>query len=143
MKLVVFFLTFDKVWRDGLIFKLQENGILGNLLKVLKHFLTNRIQRIRSNGQSSSWNNVKAGVPQGSILGPLLFIVYINHLADGSSFNTNLFAGDTSVFPVIHYSVITTLELNSDLDRIKQWAFQWKISFHPDTNKKAQKIIFL
>ena len=109
----------------------------------MKHFLTNRKQRIGSNGQSSSWNNVKARVLQGSILGPLLFVVFINHLADGLSFNTNLFAGDTSVFPVIHDSVITTLELNCDLDRIKQWAFQWKISFNPDTNKKAQKIIFL
>ena len=58
MKLVVFFLTFDKVWRDGLIFKLQENGISGNLLKVLKHFLTNRKQRVVLNGQSSSWINV-------------------------------------------------------------------------------------
>ena len=95
MKLVVFFLTFDEVWRDGFIFKLQENGISGNLLKVLKHFLTNRKQRVVLNGQSSSWTNVKAGVPQGSILGPLLFLIYINDLADGLSSNTTLFAGDS------------------------------------------------
>ena len=55
--------AFDKVWRDGLIFKLQENGISGNLLKVLKHFSRNRKQRVVLNGQSSSWTNVKAGVP--------------------------------------------------------------------------------
>ena len=60
--------AFDKVWHDGLIFKLQENGISDNLLKVLKHFLTNRKQRVVLNGQSSSWTNVKAGVPQGFIL---------------------------------------------------------------------------
>ena len=108
---------------------------------VLKHFLTNRKQRVVLNGQSSSWTNVKAGVPQGSILGPLLFLIYINDLADGLSSNTTLFAGD-SFFSVIHDSVITTLELNSDLSRIKQWAFQWKMSFNPDPNKQAQEVIF-
>ena len=65
--------AFDKVWQDGLIFKLQENGISGNLLKVLKCFLTNRKQTVVLNGQSSSWTNVKAGAPQGSIL---IFNIY-------------------------------------------------------------------
>ena len=116
--------AFDKVWHDGLLFKLQENGISGNLLKVLKHFLTNRKQKVVLNGQSSSWINVKAGVHQGSILGPLLFLIYINNLADGLSSNTKFFADDTSNFSIIHDSVITTLELNSDPARIKQWAFQ-------------------
>ena len=83
--------TFDKVWRDGLIFKLQENGISGNLLKVFKHFLTNRKQRIALNGQSSSWTNVKAGVPQGSIFGPLLFLINIKELPDGLLSNTKHF----------------------------------------------------
>ena len=123
IKLEVFFLTFQKhliVWHDGLIFKLQENGTSGNLLKILKHFLTNRRQRVALNGQSSSWTNVKAGVPQSSILGTLLFLICINDLADGLSSNTKLFANDTSLFSVIHDSVIMTLELNSDLSRIKQ-----------------------
>ena len=104
--------------------------------------MTNRKQRVVLNGQSSSWNNIKAGVPQGSILGPLLFLIYINNLADGLSSNTKLFDDDTSLFSVIHDSVITTSELNSDLSRIKQWAFQWKMSFIPDPNKQAQEVIF-
>ena len=134
--------AFDKVWHDGLVFKLQENGISGNLLKVLKHFLTNIKQRVVLNGQSSSWTNVKAGVPQGSILGPLLFLTYVNDLANDLPSNTKLFADDTPLFFVIHDSVITTSELNSDLSRIKQWAFQWKMSFNPDPNKQAQEVIF-
>ena len=78
------------------------------------------------------------GNPQGSILGPLLFLIYINDLTDGLSSNTKLFADDTSLFSVIHDSVITTLELNSDLSRTKQWAFQWLMSFDPDLNKQAK-----
>ena len=104
--------------------------------------MTNRKQRVALNEQSSSWTNVEAGVPQVSILGPLLFLIYINDLADGLSPNTKLFADDTSIFPVIHDSVITTVELNSDLSRKKKWTFQWKISFNPDPNKQAQEIIF-
>ena len=145
MKLEVFLdisKAFDKVWHDDLIFKLQENGISGNLLKVLKHFLTNRKQRVVLNGQSSSWTNVKAGVPQGSILGPLLFLIYIFDLADGLSSNTKLFANDTSLFSIIHDSVIMTLELSSDLSKIKQCEFQWKMSFNPNPNKQSQEVIF-
>ena len=134
--------AFDKNWHDGLTFKLQENGISSNLLKVLEHFLTNRKERVVLNGQSSSWTNVKAGVSQGSILGPLLFLIYINDLANGLSSNTKLFTDDTSLFSIIHDSVITTLELNSDLSRIKQWAFQWEMSFNPDPNKQAHEVIF-
>ena len=118
--------AFDKVLHDGLIFKLQENGISGNLLKVLKHFLTNRKQRVVLNG------NLLHG----------LMLIYINDLADGLSSNTKLFADDTSLFSVIHNSVITTLELNTDLSRTKQWAFQWKMSFNPDPNKQDQEVIF-
>ena len=143
MKLSVFLnisKAFDKVWHNGLIFKLQKNGILGNLFKVSEHFLTNRKKKVVLNGQSSSQTNVKAGFPQGSNLGPLLFLIYINDLADGLSFNTKPFADDTSL--VIHNSIITTSELNSDLARIKQWAFQWKMSFNPDLNKQAQKVTF-
>ena len=108
----------------------------------MKHVLTNRKQRIVLNGQSSSWTNVKAGVPQGSIRGPLFFLININDLADGLSSNTKLFADDTSLFCVIHDSVITTSELNSDLSRTKQWDFQWKMSFNPDINKQAQEVTF-
>ena len=69
--------TFDKVWHKGLIYKLKQNGVTGNLLNFLADFLKDRKQRVVLNGQNSTWVNFEAGVPQGSILGPLLLIYII------------------------------------------------------------------
>ena len=73
--------AFDKVWHEGLLLKLNQNGISGNLLKLLRNFLSYRKQRVLLNGQHSSWDNVNAGAPQVSILGSLLFLIYINDLS--------------------------------------------------------------
>ena len=70
--------AFDKVWHEGLIVKLSRNGISGNLSYLLKYFLKYRKQRVVLNGQNFSWKGITLGVPQGSILGPLLFLIYIN-----------------------------------------------------------------
>ena len=94
--------AFDKVWHEGIIFKLQQNGISDDLLNILSDFLRNRKQRVTLNGQSSSWTNVNAGVPKGSILGPLRFLIYIDDLPDALSSNAKLFADDTSLFSVVH-----------------------------------------
>ena len=94
------------------------------------------------NGQVSDWSDVRAGVPQGSILGPLLFLIYINDLSEGLSSNAKLFADDTSLFSVIHNSNTSALELNSDLAKINRWVFQWKMSFNPYPKKQAQEVIF-
>ena len=68
--------AFDRDWHEGLISKLQSYGISGSLLRLVKDFLSGRIQRVVLNGQASDWKEVLAGVPQGSILGPLLFLVF-------------------------------------------------------------------
>ena len=77
--------AFDRVWYDGLIFKLERCGVSGNLLSLIKNFLMGRKQRIILNGKSSSWGEISAGVPQGSILGPLFFVFYINDLTESLS----------------------------------------------------------
>ena len=69
--------AFDKVWHKGINYKLKQNGVAGNLLNTLADFLKDRKQRVVLNGQNSTWVNVEAGFPQGSILLPLLFLIYI------------------------------------------------------------------
>ena len=130
------------MWHDGVIFKLKSNGVAGNVLKLIVNFLDNRYQRVILNGQCSSWTRIKAGVPQGSILGPLLFLIYINDISVDLESNVKLFADDTSLFSVISDPTISARLLNNDLEKIQQWAFQWKMSFNPDPSKQAQEIIF-
>ena len=134
--------AFDNVWHDGIIFKLQQNSILNDLLSILSDFLRNRKQRVTRNGQSFSWTNVIAGIPQGSILGPLLFLIYINDLPDGLPSNAKLFADDTSLFLVILDINTSTIELNSDVKKNNDWVFQSKMTFNPDRSKQGQEIIF-
>ena len=134
--------AFDKVWHEGLVFKLKQNGISGNLLNIFEDFLRNRKQRVVLNGQTSNWENIYAGVPQGSILGPLLFLIYINDLAENLSSNPKLFADDTSLFSVVRDLNTSAIEINDDLKKIEAWAHQWKMSFNPDPLKQAQEVIF-
>ena len=104
-----------------------------------------RYQRVVLDGQSSKWKNVNAGVPQGSVLGPLFFLIYINDLPQGLHSDVKLFADDTSLFSVIHDVDASSATLNNDLVKIQEWAFSWKMSFNLDRNhifKKAQEVIF-
>ena len=90
--------AFDRVWHEGLIYKMKCIGITGMPLKLLQNFLQNRHQQVLLNGQCSSWAPVFAGVPQGSVLGPLFFLIYINDLTKAISSTNKLFADDTSIF---------------------------------------------
>ena len=94
------------------------------------------------NGTKSDWLPLKSGVPQGSVLGPLLFLVYINDLTDNISSNIKLFADDSSLFTRVRGITIAHSKLIRDLETIKNWAFQWKMQFNPDISKQAIEVIF-
>ena len=133
------FKAFGWVWHEGLIYKLQSLGISGLPLKCIESFLSNRFQRVLLNGQSSSWSPVLAGMPQGSVLGPLLFLVYINDLSKNLSSTAKVFADYTSIFSIVHDISLPLLAyqwkmiFNPNVHDISLslLAYQWKISFNP------------
>ena len=127
--------AFDKVWHKGLIFKLERAGVRGNLLKWLKSYLTNRKMRVIIEGQESEWKPVEAGVPQGSILGPLLFLIYINDIGENIESDIRLFADDTNLLNVIKNLNESIETINRDLTKITGWAQQWKITMNPTKSK--------
>ena len=131
--------AFDRVWHKGLLYKLECSGISGKLLTLLRSFLINRQQRVVLNGKNSRWLTVTSGVPQGSVLGPLFFLVYINDLVDGVHNDIKLFADDTSIFSIVKDKDEATETLNQDLERVRLWAWQWKMQFNCD---KTEEVIF-
>ena len=98
---------------------LKKNGVSGNLLELIKSFLSDRVQRVTLNGKTSDWECIRAGVPQGSILEPLFFLIYINDLATDLKSNVKLFADDTSLFSIVSDPLETANILNEDLDKIR------------------------
>ena len=94
------------------------------------------------NGQTSNWKEVLAGVPQGSILGPLFFLIFINDIPEGIKSNINFFADETSIFFVLKDNERDSAILSEDLNLIPNWAFRWKMSFNPDPSKQAKEIVF-
>ena len=93
-----FMKAFDKVLHRRLIIKLHNHGIQGKLLDWIRSILEHRQQRVVINGQYSTWSNVTSGIPQGSVLGPLLFVIYINDLPDTVLSQVFLFADDTNMY---------------------------------------------
>ena len=114
----------------------------GGFYNILKNYLQNREQRVVLNGESSSWLDVSAVVPQGSVLGPLLFLIYINDLPENLVSVSKLFADDTSIFSTVFNINKSSEDLNKDLTTVKNWAFQWRMVFNPDPNKQATEVIF-
>ena len=122
--------AFDKVSHANLLFKLHHMGIEESLLLWIESFLSDRTQRVKVNTGMSSWAKVTSGVPQGSVLGPLLFLVFINDLPSLIKTNCKLFADDSKL-----YAAVSSIEghsmLQEDLNKCQDWAKQWGMEFHP------------
>lgn len=116
--------AFDKVWHEGLIFKHTQISVSGYILDIIADFLSNRLQRTTINGKTSQWKHIEAGVPQGSVLGPLLFLLYINDLIDGMKSEARIFADDTSLFVVVDDPLTSFEILDHDLRLVEAWAKQ-------------------
>ena len=123
--------AFDRVWHVGLLHKLKAAGITGEVLDWFKHYLSDRKQRVVIPGAVSDWVFIRAGVPQGSILGPLLFLLYINDIVNDIGSNIRLFADDTSLYIVVDDPITAANCLNTDLEKISRWAATWLVSFNP------------
>ena len=127
--------AFDRVWHSGLLLKLKQLGIKGDLLNWFDNYLKNRQQRVTIKGESSNWGHIDAGVPQGSVLGPLLFLVYINDITEGISSNIRLFADDTSLYITVDDHERASELINLDLERLRTWATKWLVTFNATKTK--------
>ena len=117
-----------------LLSKLKAYNIRGNLLAWIESFLKNRKQKVTVNGAASDWKDVVSGVPQGSVLGPILFVLYINDLPDTVKNYLKLFADDTKLFSQIDNANDCQL-VQQDIDTLENWSEKWLLSFHPQKCK--------
>ena len=122
--------AFDKVNHSLLIHKLKHYGVQGQVLNWIAAFLKDRHQSVIVDGASSSQVSVQSGVPQGSVLGPTLFLAYINDLPEDLSSLTKLFADDTAVYRLKATQTDINL-LQEDLQKLETWEQSWDMSFHP------------
>ena len=124
--------AFDKVDHEGLLLKLENLGIRGNLLNWVRSFLIGREQKVLVEGSESQSKPVLSGVPQGTVLGPLFFLIYINDISEGLNRGTSirLFADDSLLYRKIETPADSKL-LQEDLDTLQIWEKKWKMEFHP------------
>jgi len=123
--------AFDTVSHTHLLVKLRRVGTDGRVLSWIMNYLSNRRQRCIVDGSVSDWLPVTSGVPQGSILGPLLFLIYIDDIAADLLSKVALFADDCGLFRPIHSREDQYL-LQQDLDRRVSWSRKWHMNFSPD-----------
>ena len=123
--------AFDKVWHRGLLHKLRQFGMSNVLVDWFASYLVNRKQQVIIDGVSSDPALITAGVPQGSILGPLLFLIYINDLVDNLVCDPHLFADDTFLLDIFKNEMASAIRVNRDLAVIHDWGITWKVDFNP------------
>ena len=121
--------AFDTVLHHRLLRKLQTYGIGGKLLNWIERFLTGRKQRVALNGTKSDWAPVKNGVPQGSVLGPLLFVLFVNDLPDEVQCQIRMFADDTKLYRPVKSPTDAEL-LHEDVNAVLDWSNKWQLCFN-------------
>jgi hypothetical protein len=126
--------AFDKVPHKRLLEKIKSYGIVGPTLNWIEDFLLNRSQKVMVNGAGSEWENVTSGIPQGSVLGPILFVIYINDLPDTVESDSYLFADDTKIFR-ISKGKDDKETLQDDLTKLEEWSDKRLFKFHPEKCK--------
>ena len=134
--------AFDKVSHKKLCYKLSLYGIRGPILGWIEDFLSNRTQKVLVNGEKSDPVNVLSGVPQGTVLAPLLFLCYVNYLPSLVKSKIRMYADDTLIYNTIH-NINDCLQLQNDLTELEKWSRIWQMDFDPSkceflmiTNKK-------
>ena len=123
--------AFDRVPHQRLLRKLDFYGIRGKINKWIESFLLNRTQQVLVEGETSCTGPVLSGVPQGSVLGPTLFLVYINDLGDGIKSTVRLFADDTMLYSSVREEA-DQIALQEDLNKLETWEERWQMSFNVD-----------
>ena len=127
--------AFDTVPHRRLMNKLSAYGIGGSLYKWIEQFLTNRQQQVSVRGTDSDWADVLSGVPQGSVLGPLLFVIFINDLPEHISSEMTMFADDTKIYNKINDDN-DKLKLQDDLNSLHSWSEKWQLRFNEKKCKR-------
>ena len=121
--------AFDKVPHQRLICKLKSHGMGNSIINWIEQWLTDRRQRVVVDGEVSSWKSVLSGVPQGSVLGPILFLVYINDLEEGVTGKILKFADDTKLFRKVK-EIGDKQNLQDDIDKLVKWSEKWQMLFN-------------
>ncbi len=121
--------AFDTVPHQRLLKKLSGYGIRGRVLDWIRAFLANRRQRVLVNGTASQWCPVLSGIPQGSVLGPTLFVAFINDLPESVHSLVQMFADNTKLFHIIQRAS-DNIELQKDLDSLQEWSNKWQLRFN-------------
>ena len=138
--------AFDRGWHRGLLFKLRRMGVCGSLLQWFENCLNDRVQMVVVEGTASSYFEIKAGVPQGSILGPLMFLIYINDIVNDLGCNIRLVAEDTSLYVIVDDPASVSDLVDSDLQTIHNWAQNWLVTFNPQKSEEliiSRKAVFV
>ena len=126
--------AFDKVPKPRLLQKLSAYGIEGKVLCWIADFLSYRRMRIMVRAEYSEWVDVISGVPQGSVLGPILFLIYVNNIPEMVNCRIQMFADDTKLFRAVKYIGDCNI-LHNELNTLSQWTNEWLLSFNVDKCK--------